>query len=108
MMSVFNIFQVITLEGWTEQMYTIRIATQSVKFDAFFVVIVIFGAFFVLNLMIAVQFSFLGDAFDQDEKERQQRKEKIIQSKKSHIGYVSDSDSSDDELEVVETGVEEE
>ena len=70
MMSVFNIFQVITLEGWTEQMYTIRIATQSVKFDAFFVVIVIFGAFFVLNLMIAVQFSFLGDAFDQDEKER--------------------------------------
>lgn len=49
--------------------------------------------------MIAVQFSFLGDAFDLDEKERQQVKEKIIQSKKSHIGYISDDDSSDnDEL----------
>ena len=68
---------------------------------------VIFGAFFVLNLMIAVQFSFLGDAFDSDERERQQVKEKIIQSKKSHIGYVSDDDSSDEEIFKTDSEIEE-
>ena len=53
-MSIFNVFQSITLEGWTDQMYAIRNATNGVSYDILFVAIVVFGAFFVLNLMIAV------------------------------------------------------
>ena len=52
--STFNVFQSITLEGWTDQMYAIRNATMSMSYDILFVAIVVFGAFFVLNLMIAV------------------------------------------------------
>lgn len=57
--SVLNIFIIITLEGWSEIMYKIRNATGTVLYDIFFILVVIFGAFFVLNLMIAVQFSYL-------------------------------------------------
>ena len=31
--------------------------------DVFFILSVVFGAFFVLNLMIAVQFNFLDESF---------------------------------------------
>jgi len=48
-------------------MYLIRQAESSVAFDIFFVLVVVFGAFFVLNLMIAVQFTFLSSAFDEIE-----------------------------------------
>jgi hypothetical protein len=43
-----------TLEGWTEIMYFVRKATKSYVYDIYFVIIVIFGTYFVLNLMIAV------------------------------------------------------
>jgi len=33
--------------------------------DIFFILSVVFGAFFVLNLMIAVQFNFLNEAFEE-------------------------------------------
>lgn len=52
--SIMNIFQVITLEGWTDMMYTIRQSEQTYIYDFLFILIVVFGAFFVLNLMIAV------------------------------------------------------
>lgn len=35
-------------------MYKIRSATGTVAYDIFFIFVVIFGAFFILNLMIAV------------------------------------------------------
>lgn len=35
-------------------MYTVRVATDSIFYDPIFYFIVLFGAFFVLNLMIAV------------------------------------------------------
>lgn len=57
--SVLNIFIIITLEGWTDIMYKIRSATGTVAYDIFFILVVIFGSFFVLNLMVAVQFSYL-------------------------------------------------
>jgi voltage-dependent calcium channel L type alpha-1D len=57
--SVLNIFIIITLEGWTDTMYKIRSATGTVFYDIFFILVVIFGSFFVLNLMVAVQFSYL-------------------------------------------------
>lgn len=58
--SIMNIFQIITLEGWTDMMYIVRDAENSYAYDIFFVACVLLGAFFVLNLMIAVQFTYLG------------------------------------------------
>lgn len=52
--SVLNIFIIITLEGWTDMMYLIRRSTGSQGYDIFFILVVVFGTFFVLNLMIAV------------------------------------------------------
>lgn len=47
-------FELITLEGWTDVMYTVRRSERTSIFDIYFVLCVICGAFFVLNLMIAV------------------------------------------------------
>lgn len=54
-----NIFIIITLEGWSDIMYMVRLVTNSYTYDIFFVVVVLMGNFFVLNLMIAVQFTSL-------------------------------------------------
>lgn len=54
-LSVLTQFELITLEGWTEVMYKVRNASGGKRtLDIFFIISVIFGAFFVLNLMIAV------------------------------------------------------
>ena len=66
--SIINIFQVITLEGWTDMMYIVRESEATIAFDFLFVAVVLFGAFFVLNLMIAVQFTYLGAAFDEEDR----------------------------------------
>lgn len=56
-------FELITLEGWSDVMYKTRNAKGGEMFqDLFFVLSVVFGAFFVLNLMIAVQFKFLDES----------------------------------------------
>ena len=49
-------------------MYIVRDAEQTYWYDSFFILCVLFGAFFVLNLMIAVQFTYLGEAFDEEER----------------------------------------
>lgn len=47
-------------------------------YDIFFVLCIVFGAFFVLNLMIAVQFNYLNTAFNEidKKKELEQKKQK--------------------------------
>lgn len=65
MKSILNIFVIITLEGWTDVMYMIRESGGGVYYDFFFIMCVIFGSFFVLNLMIAVQFSSLDTSMDE-------------------------------------------
>lgn len=52
-------FEVISLEGWTDMMYQVRHVYGHYFFDMYFVITVQFGAFLVLNLMIAVQFQYL-------------------------------------------------
>ena len=53
------IFEIITLEGWSDMMYTVRRANNGeFTFDFFFTLVVVTGAFFVLNLMTAVQFNY--------------------------------------------------
>jgi hypothetical protein len=59
-----NIFIIITLEGWSDIMYMIRSTTDSYAYDFFFVIVVLLGNFFVLNLMIAVQFTSLQNSMN--------------------------------------------
>jgi len=68
LLSILNIFQIITLEAWTDMMYIVREAEGNTSFDILFIFIVLFGAYFVLNLMIAVQFTYLGEAFDEEDR----------------------------------------
>ena len=48
----------------------------SLEGDIFCVTCVVFGALFVLNLMIAVQFNFLDEAFSEIEESKRKEKEK--------------------------------
>lgn len=47
------IFVAITLEGWVLMMYSYMDAFQPVFSVLFFVTLVVFGAFFALNLVLA-------------------------------------------------------
>jgi len=49
-----SIFQTITLEGWTDIMYMHMDVYQPGLTAFFFIVLVLFGSFFVLNLLLAV------------------------------------------------------
>ena len=63
-MAVLTQFELITLEGWSDVMYKVRNAHDgSTLWDLFFIASVVLGAFFVLNLMIAVQFNYLDESF---------------------------------------------
>jgi hypothetical protein len=73
-----NIFQIITLEGWTDMMYLVREAESSYSFDLFFVICVVIGSFVVLNLLIAVQASYLETSFADEE----DRRNAIVHKKK--------------------------
>ena len=53
-------------------MYQVRNANGGSKsYDVFFFLSVIFGTFFVLNLMIAVQFNYLNQSFEEVEKQKE-------------------------------------
>lgn len=99
LMSIFNIFQIITLEGWTSMMYIIRKSERTYLYDFFFISCVLFGAFFVLNLMIAVQFTYLGEAFDEEERRQKEIQEKINIRKKLKMEQEQDDSFFDDEEE---------
>lgn len=67
MLSIMNIFEMITLEGWTDMMYIVRDAEGTLVYDMFFLMCVIVGNFIILNLMVAVQSAYLDKAFDEEE-----------------------------------------
>jgi hypothetical protein len=71
-------FEIIGLEGWSDNMYQVRRRHGSTVFDIYFIATVIFGSFFVMNLLIAVQFDFLQRAFTEidDEKAAQLLRDK--------------------------------
>lgn len=59
-------------------MYYIRQSENTFFYDFYFVSVVILGNYIILNLMVAVQASYLDDAFDQEEariKEYNEKKE---------------------------------
>ncbi len=55
--------ELVSISGWTEDMYMVRRFIGNPYFDFYFIVVVVFGNFFVLNLLIAVQYDFLNRAF---------------------------------------------
>jgi hypothetical protein len=52
------IFQMFTLDEWTESMFLVRKSTKTSNFDGFFMLVVYVGAFFVVNLVTAIQFYY--------------------------------------------------
>ena len=52
--AMLNVFEIMTLEGWSDQMYMVRQAKDTYVYDLLFVLCLGIGAFFVLNLMTAV------------------------------------------------------
>lgn len=64
-MSVLTIFVSITLEGWSDTMYTGRDVTNTLYFnDIYFVSIIVLGSFIVVNLVIAVLYVNFHEAFN--------------------------------------------
>ena len=92
LLSIMNIFQIITLEGWTDMMYIVRDAEQSYGYDIFFVSCVIFGSFVILNLMIAVQATYLDRAFDEEDNRQKELQEKIDLKKRLKIQLDEDEE----------------
>jgi hypothetical protein len=49
-----TVFQMVTLEGWSDIMYTLMDASQPEVAIIFCCLVVIFGSFFLLNVVLAV------------------------------------------------------
>ena len=78
-------------------MYIVRESERSYGYDFFFIICVLFGAFFVLNLMIAVQFTYLGAAFDEEERRQKEIKDKMNLKKKLKMEQEQEDSFFDDE-----------
>lgn len=65
------IFQSITMEGWTVIMYQLQDSSNAVVPAIYFIILILFGSFFLLNLTLAV----IWDAFNAEQQEEQARKE---------------------------------
>lgn len=76
MLSIMNIFEMITLEGWTDMMYIVRDGEGTLVYDTFFLMCVIVGNFIILNLVVAVQSAYLDKAFDEEDAKKQELEEK--------------------------------
>ena len=57
-------------------MYIVRDTERTYAYDLFFIMCVVFGTFVILNLMIAVQASYLDQAFEEEDQQNQEREEK--------------------------------
>lgn len=81
LLSMMNIFEAITLEGWTDMMYTVRDTEETLVYDIFFLMCVIVGNFIILNLVVAVQSAFLDKAFDEEDERKGIIQDKIDMKK---------------------------
>tara|TARA_B110000285_G_C14923816_1_gene513931 strand:- start:21 stop:368 length:348 start_codon:yes stop_codon:yes gene_type:complete len=94
-------------------MYIVRDGERSRMFDAFFVSCVVFGSFVILNLMIAVQASYLDKAFDEEDNRQKELQEKIEMKKRLKMErdemeeYDEEEDVFDEEQEKELSDVEE-
>ena len=96
-----NIFEMITLEGWTDMMYIVRDAEETLVFDIFFIMCVVVGNFIILNLVVAVQSAYLDKAFDEEDAKKQDIIDKLA-AKQKLKQEIEDAQEYDDESESVE------
>merc|ERR1740138_1036585 len=57
-----SIFQCITLEGWTEMMYQVQDAYSTTIPSIYFFLLILVGAFFMINFTLAVLYQSFLDA----------------------------------------------
>lgn len=68
-----TIFQVITLEGWTQLMYNYMDTTGTIYASIFFVMVVIIGAFVSLNLVLAsIMDNYFKQSLEQEEAKKRE------------------------------------
>ena len=72
-----TIFQILTLESWVYLMYNFSDAGSPTISVIFFVLVVLLGAFFTMNLVLAI----IVDSFDQDDENEDDEEEKEKQDK---------------------------
>ncbi|CAM9453078.1 unnamed protein product, partial [Discosporangium mesarthrocarpum] len=53
-MAFLSIFQSITMEGWSDIQYQVKDADLPILGDIFFIILILWGSFFTLNLLLAV------------------------------------------------------
>lgn len=104
LLAIMNIFEMITLEGWTDMMYIVRDAEGTLIYDFFFVMCVVVGNFIILNLLVAVQSAFLDKAFDEEAEMKQNILDKVEAKKKlkKEIEDAQEYDSETESEEVLE------
>ena len=69
-----TIFQSITMEGWTDIMYLCQDAVHPLLASLFFILLVVFGSFFLLNLTLAV----ICEEFHMEENEINQQEVQVV------------------------------
>lgn len=68
-----SIFQSVTMEGWVDIMYQCQDAFNSVGGALIFLLLILFGSFFMLNLVLAVITDCIDKQHDEDDEEQQER-----------------------------------
>mmetsp|Transcript_3541 Transcript_3541/g.12709 ORF Transcript_3541/g.12709 Transcript_3541/m.12709 type:complete len:1714 (-) Transcript_3541:989-6130(-) len=86
-----TIFQCISLEGWTDIMYMIQDGVSPAVW-IYFVIMIIFGSFFAVNLALAVLYLYFTDSSGSDEDDEEED-DKADEKDKSE----SDNKTADDE-----------
>lgn len=76
-----TIFQVISLEGWVDIMYMLQDSTSAMVF-IYFVILVIIGAFFLVNLFLAVIFESFHKAQVTQEAELETKRRQMMMLRK--------------------------
>ncbi|KAA0159275.1 hypothetical protein FNF28_05910 [Cafeteria roenbergensis] len=77
LVAVLSIFQSITMEGWTTIMYMVMDSYNGVVGGVYFVVLILFGSFFLLNLLLAV----IWEQFSESQKQEEEDKARLLQEK---------------------------
>jgi len=73
MVAVLSIFQSITMEGWSDIMYMVMDSYNGVVGGVYFVVLILFGSFFLLNLLLAVIWEQFSESQKQEEEDKAER-----------------------------------
>merc|ERR1719162_1012049 len=73
------------MEGWTDIMYQLQDSWSGVVTALYFVFLILFGSFFLLNLTLAVIWDNFADAKEQEDLEKQKKleeKQKLMEEEK--------------------------